>query len=53
MLAGVTRRVPVTETGADTGRFVADLTVTPDMSGQLAASYGHLAFRKTATVVVE
>jgi hypothetical protein len=50
---GVTRRVPVTETGIDTGRFVADLIVTPDMPAQLVASYGHLAFRKTAAVVVE
>ena len=50
---GVTRRVAVTETGADTGRFVADLPVTPDMSGQLVASYGYLAFRKTVAVLVE
>jgi hypothetical protein len=46
-------RVAVTETGVDTGRFVADVTVTPDMSGELIASYGHLAFRKTAAVLVE
>jgi len=32
---------------------VADLVVTPGMSGRLVASYGHLAFRKTSAVLVE
>ncbi len=50
---GAAWRVLVTETGADTGRFAADVVVTPEMSGQLVASYGHLAFRKTATVSIE
>jgi hypothetical protein len=43
----------VTETGPDTGRFVADLPVTADMWGLLVASHGYLAFEKTASVLVE
>jgi hypothetical protein len=50
---GASWRLLVTETGVDTGRFVADLVVTPEMSGRLEASYGHLAFRKAAAVLVE
>ena len=46
-------RLLVTETGPDTGHFVVDLVSTPDMSGPLAVSYGHLAFRKTAAVSIE
>jgi hypothetical protein len=46
-----TSRLIVTETGVDTGLFAA--TVTPGMSGPMVASYGHLAFQKTATVLVQ
>ena len=46
-------RLLVTETGSDTGRFVADLVSIPEMAGRLEVSYGHLAFRKTAAVSVE
>jgi hypothetical protein len=42
----------VTETGIDTGRFVADVRVPTD-SRTLTASYGHLAFRKTAAASIE
>jgi hypothetical protein len=48
-----TSRLHVTETGVDTGVFAVTLHVTPRMSGRLVASYGHLAFQKTATVLVQ
>jgi hypothetical protein len=42
----------VTETGIDTGRFVADVVVPPD-AGTLTASYGYLGFRKIAAMSIE
>jgi hypothetical protein len=42
----------VTETGIDTGRFVADVAVPTD-ARTLTASYGYLAFRKTAAASIE
>jgi hypothetical protein len=48
----VTRQL-VTETGVGTGYFVADVLVPTDGSKSFTASYGHLAFRKTATASIE
>jgi hypothetical protein len=50
---GAVRRLAVTETGPDTGRFVAELKVTADMWGLLVASYGYLGFQKSAAVLVQ
>jgi hypothetical protein len=50
---GAVRRIAVTETGPDTGRFVAELPVTAEMWGLLVASYGYLAFQKSVAVLVE
>ena len=43
----------MTETGPDTGRFVAEVPVTAEMWGLLVASYGYLAFQKSVAVLVE
>jgi hypothetical protein len=45
-------RLLVTETGADTGRFIADVTVPADAQ-TLTASYGQLAFRKSVTASIK
>jgi hypothetical protein len=43
------RFVEVSETGPNTGVFVAEL---PAVRGSMTASYGYLAFRKTARLLV-
>ncbi|MPY87585.1 MAG: hypothetical protein GEU99_06670 [Luteitalea sp.] len=50
---GASRRVLVRETGPDTSRFAADVTIAPDASEPFRAAYGYLAFRKTADVTIQ
>jgi len=48
-----TQRVLVTETGPNTSRFSANVTIDAAASGRVRASYGYLAFRKSADVTIQ